>query len=168
MNKSLKNGCCILLAAACLVPCELWASPAEAEIDGLRIGRSTIGSLFQFRLLESNITVAGQLLKISFDVQPNVDYALVTGRDKYIADIDLYVYHENGTLIVEDTTSQSRGAVRWRSQYSGTATAFVHVKRTNSVHPGSYAAYLGILEIPRMGTSIKDGGGGASTTLPGN
>lgn len=153
MKTSLKTALSAFLTATLLFQPALHASPAEAEIDGVRIGRSLEGSLFQLRLIESGLATAGTLLKIRFDVQANVDYCLVTGRDRHIADIDLYVYHENGSLIMEDTTSQSRGAVRWRSQYTGTASAYVHVKRTSTLHPGSYAAFLGVLEIQRIGTS---------------
>jgi hypothetical protein len=132
------------------------ADPAEAEIDGYRIGRSLIGSLYQLRLVESGIAPAGNLLIVRFDVQAGVDYCLVTGRDVHVADINLMVYDQNGTLIREDVTGQSRGAVRWRSSYTGTATAYVHMVRTNGIRPGSYAAFLGMLVMPRTGKAAPE------------
>ncbi len=164
MKTPFKFALSALLGASLMFQPAVLASPAEAEIDGVRIGRSLEGSLFQLRLIESGLATAGTLLKIRFDVQANVDYALVTGRDRYIADIDLYVYHENGSLIIEDTTTQSRGAVRWRSQYTGTASAYVHVKRTTTLHPGSYAAFLGVLEIQRVGPAVNPSAAPANQT----
>lgn len=166
MKKLFKSVLCTALCVTLLAPSTTWASPREAEIDGFRVGRSTLGSLYQLRLLDSGITTAGTLLRIAFDVQSNVDYCLVTGKDPRVADIDVYVYHENGSLIMEDTTAQSRGAVSWRSAYSGTAMAYVHVKRTVTVHPGSYSVFIGTLEIPRVGKSSSPASAQASAGAP--
>lgn len=145
-----------LLAFATLLmatPSSITADPASAEMDGYRIGRSLIGSLYQLRLVESGIAPAGNLLIVRFDVQAGVDYCFVTGRDRLVADLNVMVYDQNGTLIREDVTAQSRGAVQWRSSYSGTATAYVHMVRTTTIRPGSYAAFLGVCEIPRQGAA---------------
>lgn len=121
----------------------------EQMLNG--IGRSVIGSLYQLRLVESGLATAGTLLIIRFDVIAGTDYCLLTGRDTHAADINLSVYDDKGALIKEDISGQSRGAVRWRSSYTGTATAYVHMVRTTLNRPAGYAAFLGVSQMPRTG-----------------
>lgn len=125
--------------------------PSEAEDDGLGFARNRVGSRYDYSLLTEGRMVFGPTQAIiKFDVQAGVDYALVTGRDSYVADIDIYIVGEYGSLIVKDDRSGvSRGAVRWRSQFTGTATAYIQIKRLTSQRPGSFASFLGISQIKR-------------------
>jgi hypothetical protein len=153
MKAKQKQTIAAILVAFNLIPNFLYADPASAEVDGFRIGRSMEGSLYSLQLLDSGFSMSGTLITVKFNVTSGVRYCLVAGRDAGISDIDMYVYNsEQGVLLAEDRdAAQSRAAVKWRSQYTGEATALVHIKRTSSIKPGSYSVLLGSLEIPRTG-----------------
>ena len=73
-------------------------------------------------------------------VQKGLDYVFLIGRDKYIRDIDIYVYDETGGLIMKDRRSISRAGVKFRSSYDGNARVIVHVARANGL--GAWAMII--------------------------
>ena len=82
--------------------------------------------------------IHGRLL---IPVSKGVDYVILVGRDVAARDLDLYVYDEVGSLILDDRRTTSRAGVKFRSSYSGTVQAYVHIARATGL--AAYAVLVG-------------------------
>jgi hypothetical protein len=76
-------------------------------------------------------------------VTKGLDYVILVGRDAFAADVDLYVYDEVGQLILDDRRATSRAGVKFRSSYSGTVEAVVHLAKVHGYGLAAYAILVG-------------------------
>ena len=76
---------------------------------------------------------SGAKKEFTLTVQKGIDYVFLVGRDKYIQDLDIYVYDEAGALIQKDRRSTSRAGVRFRAQFDGNVRVIMHVARSQGL-----------------------------------
>jgi hypothetical protein len=130
----------LFAAAALLIPTVANATPYNAEDDAWQMTPYHPG--YSFRPIRSGNATAGQVILFEVQVSKGVDYVFLAGRDSDIADLDLVVYDEVGTLLSDDRRTLSRAAVRFRPNYTGIANVYVVVKRAKYL--GSYAVIAGV------------------------
>jgi hypothetical protein len=80
-------------------------------------------------------------------VSKGLDYVILVGADPAALDLDLYVYDEVGSLILDDRRPDRRAGVKFRSSYSGTVEAYVHIAR--AIGLASYAVLVGRRGVER-------------------
>lgn len=115
--------------------------PAKATDDAYSMGVYYAARYFQ--MLPSIDGVDGAGAKISFlvPVTKGIDYVFLAGRDKYMRDLDIYVYDESNALLLKDRRSTSRAGVRFRASYTGTVKVILHVARANGL--GAWSVIIG-------------------------
>ncbi|MFK7909498.1 MAG: hypothetical protein AB8F34_02740 [Akkermansiaceae bacterium] len=115
--------------------------PSKATDDAYSMG--VYYSARGFSMLPSIDGVDGSGSKISFliPVTRGIDYVFLAGRDRYMRDLDIYVYDESNALLIKDRRSTSRAGVRFRSSYSGTVKVVLHVARANGL--GAWSVIIG-------------------------
>ena len=115
--------------------------PAKSTDDAYSMG--VYYAARYFKMLPSIDGVDGSGSKISFlvPVSKGVDYVFLAGRDRYIRDLDIYVYDESNALLLKDRRSTSRAGVRFRSSYTGTVKVILHVARAQGL--GAWSVIIG-------------------------
>lgn len=115
--------------------------PSKATDDAYSMG--VYYAARYFKMLPSIDGVDGSGAKISFlvPVTKGIDYVFLAGRDRYMRDLDIYVYDESNALLLKDRRSTSRAGVRFRSSYTGTVKVILHVARANGL--GAWSVIIG-------------------------
>ena len=132
------GGCVALPAFAPL----LHADPAKAEDDCYSMAvHYTQRGFAMSPTNTSGVATAGFVVKVMIPITKGLDYVILVGRDKFAKDIDLYVYDEDGQLILDDRRADSRAGVKFRASYTGTCEAFVHMARAQGL--AAYALLVG-------------------------
>jgi hypothetical protein len=87
--------------------------------------------------------VDGRGAKIEFliPVTQGIDYVFLAGRDKFIQDLDIYIYDEGNGLIIKDRRSDARAGTRFRASYTGSVKVILHVARANGL--GGWSVIVG-------------------------
>jgi hypothetical protein len=133
-----------LLMAAVLFAAQLTvkADPAKAEDDCYNMAVYYTARGFAMAPTNtSGLGGAGFTVRLLIPVSKGVDYVILVGRDVAARDLDLYVYDEVGSLILDDRRTTSRAGVKFRSSYSGTVQAYVHIARATGL--AAYAVLVG-------------------------
>lgn len=151
-----------ILCSAFFFPSASFADPAKAEDDGysMAVHYTQRG----FAMSPTNTTGlggSGFTIKLLIPVSRGLDYVILIGRDQFAKDIDLYVYDEVGSLILDDRRPTSRAGVKFRSSYTGTVECYVHLARAQGM--AAYAVMVG-----RRGVDKNAADGPANETLPGD
>ena len=154
----ISGGCIALLAFAPLVH----ADPAKAEDACYEMAvHYTQAGFAMSPTNTSGVGTAGFVVKVMIPVTKGLDYLILVGGDSSAVDLDLYVYDEDGQLILDDrrrTRRQvrerlregRRGAVepagdesgvKFRASYTGTVEVFVHIALAQGL--ASYAVLVG-------------------------
>jgi hypothetical protein len=108
---------------------------------------------------------SGAKKEFTLTVQKGIDYVFLVGRDRYMQDLDLYVYDEAGALIMKDRRSTSRAGVRFRAMFDGNVRVIMHVARAQGL--GAWSMLLcsrggGAKAEPGAAGGAFGGGGGAT------
>src|SRR5437868_187363 len=115
MKKAFAKSC---LVGALLVGLQLpaKADPAKAEDDCYNMAVYYTQRGFAMSPTNSSgLGGAGYTVRLLIPVTKGIDYVILVGRDAAARDLDLYVYDEVGTLILDDRRSTSRAGVKFRS-----------------------------------------------------
>ena len=125
------------------------ADPTVASDDAYSM--SVYYAARQFNMLPAIDGVDGRGAKIEFliPVTKGIDYVFLAGRDRFIQDLDIYVYDEGNGLIKGDRRPDTRAGVRFRASYNGTVKVILHVARADGL--GAWAVIVG----RRGGASIQ-------------
>ena len=107
----------------------------------------------------SGLGGAGFTVRLLIPVSKGLDYVILVGGDRASKDVDLYVYDEVGSLILDDRRSNRNAGVQFRSSYNGTVEAYVHIARANGM--AAYAVLVG-----RRGVERDSGGTSAPPSVP--
>lgn len=135
-----KSWLILTLLAATQLP--LKADPAKAEDDCYNMAVYYTARGFAMSPTNSSgLGGAGYTVRLLIPVSKGVDYVVLVGRDVAARDLDLYVYDEVGSLILDDRRTTSRAGVKFRSSYSGTVQAYVHIARATGL--AAYAVLVG-------------------------
>ena len=144
------SGSCSLLLAFSSVH----ADPAKAEDECYNMAvRYTQRGFYMSPTNTSGIGTAGYTVKVLIPVSKGLDYVILVGGDKFARDLDLYVYDEVGQLILDDRRADSRAGVKFRSSYSGTVQAIVHIARAQGL--ASYAVLVGRRGVEREASKVE-------------
>jgi hypothetical protein len=153
----LKYALAFVLGVASLAAPASFADPAKAEDDAyhMAVHYTSIG-FYMSPTNTSGIAGSGYTVKVMIPVTKGLDYVILIGRDAFAKDIDLYVYDEVGQLILDDRRPSSRAGVKFRSSYTGTVQAIVHMARAQGL--ASYAVLVGRRGIERGATTVESMG----------
>lgn len=146
-----------VLGAVCLAAPASFADPAKAEDDAYSMAvHYTARGFYMSPTNTSGIAGSGFTVKVLIPVSRGLDYVILIGRDAFAKDIDLYVYDEVGSLILDDRRATSRAGVKFRSSYNGTVQAIVHIARAQGL--ASYAVLVGRRGVEPGATDVKSMG----------
>lgn len=141
--------CAALLA---LAP-KSWADPAKAEDDCYSMAVSYSARGFAMSPTNhSGLGGSGFTVRFLVPVSKGLDYVFLVGRDQFAKDIDVYVYDEVGSLILDDRRPDSRAGVKFRSSYNGTVQVYVHIARADGL--AAYAVLVGRRGVEKGGASV--------------
>ena len=111
--------CCLIVALVLTPQFPVKADPAKAEDDCYNMAVYYTQRGFAMSPTNtSGLGGAGFTVRLLIPVSKGVDYVILVGRDAAARDLDLYVYDEVGTLILDDRRTVSRAGVKFRSSYS--------------------------------------------------
>lgn len=115
--------------------------PVKAGDDAYSMG--VYYSARGFNMLPAIDGVDGRGAKIEFliPVTQGIDYVFLAGRDRYIRDLDIYVYDESNALIIKDRRSDARAGTRFRASYTGSVKVILHVARADGL--GGWSVIVG-------------------------
>jgi hypothetical protein len=134
----ISGGCIAVLAFS---P-SIYADPAKAEDDCYSMAvHYTQRGFAMSPTNTSGVATAGFVVKVMIPITKGLDYVILVGRDKFAKDVDLYVYDEDGQLILDDRRTDTRAGVKFRASYTGTCEAFVHMARAQGL--AAYALLVG-------------------------
>jgi hypothetical protein len=97
---------------------------------------------YYFRPVGAGKASRGDVILFEVQVKKGIDYVILAGRDPDIQDLDLLAYDEKGVLLADDRRPLSHAAIRFRPNYTGTASIFVVIKRAK--YEGEYQVIQGI------------------------
>ena len=131
------------------------ADPTVATDDAYSM--SVYYAARQFNMIPAIDGVDGTGAKIEFliPVTKGLDYVFLAGRDRYIQDLDIYVYDEGNSLIKGDRRPDKRAGVRFNASYNGTVKVILHVARADGL--GAWSVIVG-----------RRGGSGIQVLAPGS
>src|SRR5438445_2721051 len=108
----ISGGCIAILAFAPLVH----ADPAKAEDVCYNMAVHYTQTGFAMSPTNtSGVGTAGFVVKVMIPVTKGLDYLILVGGDRFAVDLDLYVYDEDGQLILDDRRP-ARREVQERSE----------------------------------------------------
>lgn len=143
------------LAAVCIAfPAAALADPAAAEDDCYKM--AVYYTQRGFAMTPTNYTGmggAGHTVKYTIPVSKGLDYTFLVGRDKYALDLDIYVYDEVGSLILDDRRPDARAGVKFRSSYNGTVFVYVHLARASGM--AAYSVLVGRRGVEKGAPSVS-------------
>lgn len=145
------------------LPC--YADPAQAEDDAYKMAFRYIQKSFAMSPTNSSgLGGAGYTVRLLIPVSKGLDYVILVGGDRAARDIDLYVYDEVGSLILDDRRDDRHAGVQFRSSYSGTVDAYVHLARANGL--AAYAVLVGRRGVERESTGASTAPSGPAAETP--
>ena len=138
----------VTLAGLLMHPLLCQADPAQAEDDAYKMAFRYIQKSFALSPTNtSGLGSVGYTVRVLIPVSKGLDYVILIGGDRAAKDIDLYVYDEVGGLILDDSRDDRHAGVQFRSSYSGTVEAYVHIARANGL--AAYAVLVGRRGVER-------------------
>lgn len=89
----------------------------------------------------NGVGATGTMIRFIVPVSKGLDYVFLAGIDLAVQDIDIYVYDEVGSLILDDRRPTRRAGVKFRSSYNGTVQVYLHLRSANGL--GAYSVLVG-------------------------
>lgn len=122
----------------------LLASPELAEDRAYTVAAKFRDRGFYVQPVTSGLLGRGETYRVIIPVTRGLDYLIIAAGDDAATDVDVYVYSDLGTLILDDRRSLSDAMVQFRAQYTGEVYAYIHMARTDpSMGLPSWAAFVG-------------------------
>jgi len=132
----------LVAGATLLTAPTLHADPAQAEDDCYNMAvRWTQRGYAMSPTNYIGLGGSGYTVRFLVPVTRGIDYIFLAGIDNAVRDLDIYVYDEFGTLILDDRRPDRRAGVRFRSSYTGTANVYVHLARADGL--AAFAVMVG-------------------------
>lgn len=155
------------LALLCATPTLLNASPEHAEERAYQVAAKYRDRGFYVQPINSGLLGRGQMYKVTIPVVRGLDYLVIAAGDAAAQDIDVYVYSDLGTLILDDRRPLSDALVQFRAQYTGEVYAYIFMARTDmGLGLPSWAAFVGRRGNVAGPDPESKGGGGAQVPQP--
>lgn len=154
----LKVAVCLVLASA--ASHTLFADPAEAEDTAYRMAKRYIDKGFAMAPTDhSGVAGAGAAIEFLIPVNKGLDYTFLVGTDKAAIDVDIYVYDDVGSLILDDRRPGRLSGVQFRSSYNGTAKVYMHMASATGL--ASWYVLVGRRGTIRPDTTVPSSSTGA-------
>ena len=118
-----------LVAFGCLVSIAE-ASPAGAENDAYEMAVRQTEAGFTIYPGASGNLQPGEKVRVLMPVTSGVTYTFLIGVDERVADLDLYVFDEQGNEIQVDDRRDRRAGTKFVATYTGTAEVYVLMNST--------------------------------------
>lgn len=132
-------------AAAVVLACTAgtaFADPSSAEEDAYSMSVYYTQRGFAMAPTNTNgVGASGTMIRFIVPVSKGLDYVFLAGIDLAVKDIDIYVYDEVGSLILDDRRPARRAGVKFRSAYNGTVQVYLHLKSAAGL--GAYSVLVG-------------------------
>lgn len=127
------------------------ASPAGAENDAYEMAVRQVQAGFTiYPGASGNLQGNEKTMPMLMPVTAGVTYTFLVGVDERVADLDLYVYDEQGNEILVDDRRERRAGTKFVASYTGTAkvTVLMNSLRINTSNSkfhgiGSWALLVG-------------------------
>jgi len=140
MNRKLISG--FFSAVFLMTAVSSKADPAKAEDEAYKMAvRYTQLGFAMSPTNHSGLGGAGYTVRFLIPVSKGLDYVFLVGGDLAARDIDIYVYDEVGSLILDDRRGDPRAGVKFRSSYNGTTQVYLHMARANGL--AAYSVLVG-------------------------
>ncbi len=118
------------------------ADPAAAEEDAYSMAVHYTQRGFAMAPTNTNgVGASGAMIRFIVPVSKGLDYVFLAGIDEAVRDIDIYVYDEVGSLILDDRRPERRAGVKFRSSYNGTVQVYLHLR--SAIGLGAYSVLVG-------------------------
>ncbi len=128
-------------AFACMTG-SVFADPSAAEEDAYSMSVYYTQRGYAMAPTNTNgVGASGTMIRFIVPVSKGLDYVFLAGIDEAVRDIDIYVYDEVGSLILDDRRPARRAGVKFRSAYNGTVQVYLHLKSANGL--GAYSVLVG-------------------------
>lgn len=132
----------LVAAFAALFPAGSHADPAKAEDEAYKMAvRYTQLGFAMSPTNHTGLGGSGYTVRFLIPVSKGLDYVFLVGGDLAARDIDIYVYDEVGSLILDDRRPDPRAGVKFRSSYNGTTQVYLHMARANGL--AAYSVLVG-------------------------
>jgi hypothetical protein len=129
-------------AAFLLTANSAFADPASAEEDAYSMSVYYTQRGFAMAPTNTNgVGASGTMIRFIVPVSRGLDYVFLAGIDLAVRDIDIYVYDEVGSLILDDRRPERRAGVKFRSAYNGTVQVYLHLRSAEGL--GAYSVLVG-------------------------
>lgn len=141
-TKSITSGLAALCAALAFTTGVAKADPSSAEEDAYSM--SVFYTQRGYAMAPTNTSGVGSsntMIRFIVPVSKGLDYVFLAGIDEAVRDIDIYVYDEVGSLILDDRRTARRAGVKFRSAYNGTVQVYLHIKSATGL--GAYSVLVG-------------------------
>ncbi len=120
----------------------LYADPSSAEEDAYSMSVFYTQRGYAMAPTNTNgVGASGTMIRFIVPVSKGLDYVFLAGIDKAVRDIDIYVYDETGSLILDDRRAARRAGVKFRSSYNGTVQVYLHLRSAEGL--GAYSVLVG-------------------------
>lgn len=131
--------------AAAVIACSAGsalADPSSAEEDAYSMSVYYTQRGFAMAPTNTNgVGASGTMIRFIVPVSKGLDYVFLAGIDLAVKDIDIYVYDEVGSLILDDRRPARRAGVKFRSAYNGTVQVYLHLRSAEGL--GAYSVLVG-------------------------
>ncbi len=157
--------------AAFTLPNPASASPEHAEERAYQVAAKFRDRGFYVMPVNSGLLGRGQMYKVTIPVVRGLDYLVIAAGDAAARDVDVYVYSDLGTLILDDRRPLSDALVQFRAQYTGEVYAYIFMARTDmSYGLPSWSAFVGrrgnVVATEKIDNNVPSGGGGDAVVNP--
>lgn len=107
-----------------------YAGPADAENDAYEMAVRQSEAGFTIYPGSSGSLQQYEKIPLLMPVTAGVTYTFLVGVDDRVADIDLYVFDEQGNEILVDDRRERRAGTKFVASYTGTAKVFILMNAT--------------------------------------
>ena len=146
-----------ILSSICLALAFLnsaFADPEDAEERAYQLAVKFKDRGFYILPVEAGMLQRGETYRLTIPIVRGMDYLVIAAGDFAGTDVDVYVYSEVGSLVIDDRRSYQDGLVQFRAQYTGEVYAYIFMAKSNPRHGlPHWAAFVG-----RRGNSFSEGG----------
>lgn len=141
LSRSIIRKTAVAVAFACSVG-TAFADPSSAEEDAYSMSVYYTQRGYAMAPTNTNgVGASGTMIRFIVPVSKGLDYVFLAGIDEAVRDIDIYVYDEVGSLILDDRRPARRAGVKFRSAYNGTVQVYLHLRSANGL--GAYSVLVG-------------------------
>jgi hypothetical protein len=132
----------LAVALLALHPLASHADPSKAEDEAYKMAvRYTQLGFAMSPTNHTGLGGTGHTVRFLIPVSKGLDYLFLVGGDLAAQNIDIYVYDEVGSLILDDRRPDRRAGVKFRSSYNGTTQVYVHMARADGL--AAYSVLVG-------------------------